>query len=303
MPVYDDKTSRILLSAFQPDSQLMQGVSQELTAKLGLDPAVFRIPGLEVLERHQDGPHFIYTVLIDTSVSQKDHLKDVAQSLQGMYQAVQRDRQLRSCLDFCILGFDDTVRVLRDFGPLGEREKPPRLKTGGTRTALYAAMYIAYVRGQSRKRQYALLQRRQEAESRRKVQMSQPAVQLCTDYGENASLRLDCLRGMDGGTQAPGLAGFVTMMYDFLVCQHKTGVFLGHYGSWGEGKNSAQEERLAALGSDDNSPCVEAFQAENINGQMTVFLQQLQSTVQAMGEDDLMDDGSSMTTRLFSEEG
>ena len=118
--------------------------------------------------------HLACAVLIDTSGSMAGYEGNLKEAIAAMKQAIENDDIARGRVEICLIAFDDNVKELSPFGPIGKLEVPGTISCGGM-THTHEAIEFALRRVAERKEDY----------KKNGVTYNQPWLWLLTDGGSN----------------------------------------------------------------------------------------------------------------------
>ena len=96
--------------------------------------------------------HLPCVVLVDTSLSMSGSMDELHAGLEALGDALREDPQALGRVEFCIIAFDDSARIVVPFGPAYDYEAPS-LNCGGM-TAMHEAVDFALTELEARKDQY-----------------------------------------------------------------------------------------------------------------------------------------------------
>ncbi len=96
--------------------------------------------------------HLPCVVLVDTSGSMASSMKQLHEGLEAMGETLREDPQALGRVEFCIIAFDDSAKIVVPFGPAYDYVVP-ELTCGGL-TAMHAAVDVALEELEARKSQY-----------------------------------------------------------------------------------------------------------------------------------------------------
>lgn len=96
--------------------------------------------------------HLPCVILVDTSGSMNSAVSELNEGLFILGEALKEDSQALGRVEFCIISFDDTARILVPFAPAYDYEAP--VVTCGGMTAMHQAVGLALQQLEIRKQQY-----------------------------------------------------------------------------------------------------------------------------------------------------
>ncbi len=118
--------------------------------------------------------HLPCAVLVDTSISMSSSMNQLYDGLVTMGEALRESPQALGRVEFCVITFDDSARIVVPFGPAYDYEAP-RFQCSGKMTAMHEAIDCALMAIENRKEQYR----------RMHVPHYRPWIFMLTDGGAN----------------------------------------------------------------------------------------------------------------------
>lgn len=260
------------------EPNVIEGI-RRVVVKRGLaGDACFRVPEFRGGARGLSLP---LTIVCDTSSSLGPYEQALCGGFRRILEELYRgERQLRA-VDLSVLCFDSTVRLLRDFGE-EPAAAPPAVAANRTRggSCLFTALFVAWYRGELRKRQLQEYQRQDGA-----FRYFQPTILLISDYGGNDPVRLAAAGQAGGDLRWSGrLDGLVLALLEAKVNQNRLGLLSAPFGRFDTEQNGGNRQNLCGGG-------MYEIRTEGIGESLQELIQSLHDTLSNLGAGELAEAG------------